>query len=699
MPKDFTFAEYIIARREQTSQIATDIRKSRGWTQDQLAKALNRSRGHINRVESGKASYTLEELEFLTVLFGLPAEHFTKMIPPAEDLLNLAVTSYQTHEALLEHFPLDLKSATAQSPKMHFHPNQPLLAVAYATENEHGILLVVQFDGRILARYEHPTTIDVFAYSPDGKFIAFGTTNDTAIVLDTDTYAVAAILDPVEQQLVDAAWWDFINDGEPEFGIISQVVFSPNGQIFGYLNEDTGTLRLWNTADWSHRKTIPVYQLLNNAYGHEFYDDNDPTNADHLYGEVAVSALQFASDNQTIHLFSAFGDYIDYLNINGKSIRHEKHDFYPATRAQFIVEGQYETTTYAMFAGSEQHFEIRSSSGSGYSTYRIQHAKRGHISNLLVLDHHTVLAFTTSDSSSDYLTVKNLVNNRPVTLYAPHAMSSLAIAPGGAYFAYFERAGWTIGPLIVHIYRLDLAKLRNERTIADLIAPHDHDGRYHHEFQRALPLAGEPVSAEPKGEDTPRFSLNLGQITPWFSVSHTEPDAPRPPSLAAIQADHADLAERLNELETTGLESNANRVGVYVIRDAAAPLDTILDHFPKAGVNTALGSLVVENATSRHIVAAIVNRTLLKGETTKAVMAEIARKHHDDIILLDYAEHITSDALVWLVSNAQSLARMMFLVVRNAELFNQHIREYDPPAWLLARMEMVDLEWLLEDYV
>src|SRR5258708_27644992 len=99
----YTFSDYASARSKDISRTVTHYRQEQGWTQDDIAQQLHRSRAHINRIEHGKSSYTLEELEFLNALFGLPPGCLTSHDQPFEDLPNLAATNHSTGKPLTAH--------------------------------------------------------------------------------------------------------------------------------------------------------------------------------------------------------------------------------------------------------------------------------------------------------------------------------------------------------------------------------------------------------------------------------------------------------------------------------------------------------------------------------------------------------------------------------------------------------------------
>ena len=123
------------------------------------------------------------------------------------------------------------------------------------------------------------------AFSPDSRLLAIGTDMNTVKILDCATGRVRAVLDPVEDGYSEALW-AYVN--EVGYGLISQVYFSPDGRYLAVVNEDHGTLRLWETGSWQ-TVTTWVLNLL--------YDDEEEESP---FGEFAVSQIAFTPDSRRL---------------------------------------------------------------------------------------------------------------------------------------------------------------------------------------------------------------------------------------------------------------------------------------------------------------------------------------------------------------------------------------------------------------
>ncbi len=76
------------------SEYLADEMEARGWTQEELAEILGRSRGHVNRLMQGKTAITAETSHQLASAFGTSAEQWMNLQVSYE----LALAAKETRE-------------------------------------------------------------------------------------------------------------------------------------------------------------------------------------------------------------------------------------------------------------------------------------------------------------------------------------------------------------------------------------------------------------------------------------------------------------------------------------------------------------------------------------------------------------------------------------------------------------------------
>ncbi len=64
------------ASRDQISRVVRELRKERGWTQDELGRQLGLSQNRLSEIERGGGSFTAEQFLQILKLFNVPATRF-----------------------------------------------------------------------------------------------------------------------------------------------------------------------------------------------------------------------------------------------------------------------------------------------------------------------------------------------------------------------------------------------------------------------------------------------------------------------------------------------------------------------------------------------------------------------------------------------------------------------------------------------
>jgi transcriptional regulator with XRE-family HTH domain len=67
---------YALHRRPEVGQRIREMRSTKGWTQERVARYLGCSRRRVNRVEQGITDFGVFELELLAQAFDVSISHF-----------------------------------------------------------------------------------------------------------------------------------------------------------------------------------------------------------------------------------------------------------------------------------------------------------------------------------------------------------------------------------------------------------------------------------------------------------------------------------------------------------------------------------------------------------------------------------------------------------------------------------------------
>lgn len=100
-----------------------ELRKAKGLTQKELAETLHVSRQAISRWEVGTAAPSLDNLMYLSQLYGVPLD----------DLVTEGDTVSETEEAAPSHVPEDLVIPSLPAPVSAARPRIPLIPLLLAS--------------------------------------------------------------------------------------------------------------------------------------------------------------------------------------------------------------------------------------------------------------------------------------------------------------------------------------------------------------------------------------------------------------------------------------------------------------------------------------------------------------------------------------------------------------------------------------
>ena len=93
------------------SEKIINLRKSRGWSQEELAERLNVSRQSVSKWESGVSNPELDKVVAMSTLFGVSTDYLLKDATPSES--ELACEGKEVMEEILEEDPVPTREVTA----------------------------------------------------------------------------------------------------------------------------------------------------------------------------------------------------------------------------------------------------------------------------------------------------------------------------------------------------------------------------------------------------------------------------------------------------------------------------------------------------------------------------------------------------------------------------------------------------------
>jgi transcriptional regulator with XRE-family HTH domain len=94
--------------RKQLGQRIRQLRKARGWTQQDVAEKANLDPKYLGAVERGERNITVDNIEKIAAGFGLEAQQLFLFSAPAEPVQDEPMTEAKLHD-LLEHSDPDRK--------------------------------------------------------------------------------------------------------------------------------------------------------------------------------------------------------------------------------------------------------------------------------------------------------------------------------------------------------------------------------------------------------------------------------------------------------------------------------------------------------------------------------------------------------------------------------------------------------------
>lgn len=682
----FSASHYFDWRRQQLTAHIHALREQQGLGQQALADWLGCSRSRIARIENGKGGYSLEELELLALRLGQDPGRLVHWPPESETLLQIAFTNEWSHRALgtvVEcRLPPDL--AVPQGAQLALSPDSTLVAANLqpksgdkADESE-VIVLWEAGTGALQQRLFLDGWASALAFSPDSRLLAIGTDMDTVKILDCATGHIRAVLDPVEDSYSEALW-AYVN--EIGYGLISQVCFSPDGQYLAAVNEDHGTLRLWEIDSWQAVTTW----ALNPLYDDEGNDEESP------FGEFAVSQLAFTPDSRRLVIvpYLSRSETATLFTVpEGKRVQRLA---FPEQVVAVGMASPFDPAGTIFAFGGHNHFweasygEWRQSGRSWLTLYSSpaqanDGITRQTIRQVVVLSEQCILAVVErqgrSAESLPCWSVANLVSHQAAVLFdlgqAGIVAVTVRLAGNGAALAFADSVRQQIG-----VRSLQPEYLQTEATYTSTL------------LSTGLP-AGLRQHLRPAESQA---SLWYGEISEEIGpagVPHSLPDW----EMEDTHPAEDELAMVLYRLKTDtprvqggyglaqlapGDQTTARRVVARI--QAETDENPFLIELPARG----------PEIRRRALIGYIIGRPLRQGEFTDEWARRLVAERPYTLIFIDNAERLHPEALLWLCTNLRTVTGAFVLIVHNWEKFAEVAGRNHDAAWVLGRSIPVNL--------
>ena len=687
-------------------------------SQQALADWLGCSRSRIARIENGKGGYALEELEFLALRLGQDPGRLTHMSPELETLLQIAFTNEWSHRALGEvvecHLPPDL--VVPQGPQLAFSPDNTLIAANLQpksrdeVDRSEVIVLWEAGTGALQQRLFLDGWASALAFSPDSHLLAIGTDMDTVKILDCATGRIRAVLDPVEDGYSEALW-AYAN--EVGYGVISQVCFSPDGRYLAAVNEDHGTLRLWDTDSW---QAIATW-ALNPLYDEE-EDEESP------FGEFAVSQLAFTPDSRRLVVIPYLGRANTAALFTVPEGKRVQRLAFPEQIVAVDMASPFDPAGTIFAFGGHNHFweaaygEWRQSGRSWLTLYSSPARAndgftRQAIRQVVVLSENCVLAVIERNALSRRAeaearlgpanagalpenppcwSVANLVSHQAAVLFdlgqAGIVAVTVRLADNGAALAFADSEQQRVGvrslqPECLQTEATDISTMLNSFEPLSTGLPEGF-------LQRRWPPA--------EGWAASAYKV-VGDVIEAVDVPMTWPGLAQDDTPPAGQTAEDELAMVLYRLKT---DTPRAQGGYGLAQLAPGDQTTAQRVVARIQAETDEKPLLIElpargpEIRRRALIGYIIGRPLRQGEFTDEWARRLVVERPYTLIFIDNAERLHPEALLWLCTNLRAVTGAFILVVHNWEKFIEVAGRHHDVAWVLGRAIPVDLVGLVE---
>jgi transcriptional regulator with XRE-family HTH domain len=697
--QEISAKRYFDRRRQQLTTHTRALREQQGLSQQALADWLGCSRSRIARIENGKGGYALEELEFLALRLGQDPGRLTHPSPESETLMQIAFTNEWSHRALGGVVACSLPPGllVPQAPHLALSPDNALVAASLQSQSGNEAdrpEVIVLWDARtgaIKQRISLDGWASALAFSPDSRLLAIGTNMDTVKILDCASGRFRTYLDPVEDGYSEVLW---AHVNEVGYGVISQVCFSPDGRYLAAVNEDHGTLRLWETGSWQAVTTW----ALNPLYNDEEEDEESP------FGEFAVSQLAFTPDSRHLVIIPYLGRSETATLFTVPEGKRVQRLAFPEQIVSVGMASPFDPAGAIFAFGGHNHFWEAAygewgPGGRSWLTLYSSAARaddgftRQTVRQVVVLSEQCILALiekqgrnprseghtgTLDVNDLPCWSVANLVSHQAAVLFdlgqAGIVSVTVRLADNGAALAFADSERQRIG----------VRSLQPEYLQTKAI--HLPEG-----IRRRRRPAAESQAGLWYGE--------IGEESGPASVPHSLPDWEIGDIHSAIRPVQEDLNRMLRRLKT---ERPAAEGGYGLAQLAPGDQTTARRVVARIQVETDEKPLLIElpargpEIRRRALIGYIIGRPLRQGEFTDEWARRLVVERPHTLIFIDNAERLHPEALLWLCTNLRTVTDAFVLVVHNWEKFIEVAGRNHDVAWVLGRSIPVDLVGLVE---
>jgi DNA-binding XRE family transcriptional regulator len=289
---------FLDQRRSHLAEQVRTLRLRNRLSQAELANLLNCSRARIARIERGDAGYGLEELELLAIYLGREPGELLELAGAERGRLDVLLTEgvytnvveekgvkcqMPPDGAFVARVRADFPIPDTLFTDILFSPDNCFLAGKVAkgpTADSAFFCVWDRKDGALI----HSDEVGFYgptgrAFSPDAHFVAYIKERHIVIYNLLDQQ-VSVILDPFAGKTYQKACSEI---STPKFDENILLQFSLDGKwLFSYCDEH-GSLRAWDTQDWSVQRTYILSAMIKDLDTIATSDDFD--------GSVLVNAV------------------------------------------------------------------------------------------------------------------------------------------------------------------------------------------------------------------------------------------------------------------------------------------------------------------------------------------------------------------------------------------------------------------------
>lgn len=696
--------EYISFRGKWAADAVRERRIKLGISQEAVAKAVGSSRATVARIERGDGYYNQAELEVLSLFLEMDPREMCGLRSFEWGALVTAYSDQYTNGVLGREIKCQIPESLAPSrlmsynarmncPFLSFSPdNRKLSGFLYSKDgsDDNPVLCVWDVEtGRLEAIItDEKMWGETSSFDPSGRYIAYATSRDTVTVWDWKNQKQAAFFDAVGEGYPEELWTE-ADESDEGFGIISALAWSPDGKYLTSLNEDHGTLRVWNFLTRSLERTIVLpatIDLLANDE-HRFVEDTG-------FCFFSVRYMGFLENGNLLVIPSLSKKLYIFDPLDRRPSLYI-HSFVCEENIEAFARMPLKTTAGASFGqimaigGEEGMVEV------GYTTD--QERRRGcyedhglpktwHQLSFVGKELVGLVEWRTGQKGSIWA-LENLYSHQIVRLpvFDRINLGGVVISGECKYFATSDEENIQIVKL-----RMEMLASKNSQSQPWLI-----------EMNETV----ERIRINHEGATSPEESWEIVETVARNKQKRTALETKGVPGEENLDFQRS-IQESNNEIERKVERwkwQQPSSEGGYGLA-SLDPSDDETAMLAKKKIESETKERIglVDAATSkktpvklRSLIELIVGRDLKNGEFTKDEIEKISTERPYTMLWIDHAELLDESALIWIASHLYEMSDLTILIARDKDKFDDAFSK-DPVRahkdWFFMRSSFIDLE-------